>query len=125
MLSSSESAFLALVSTGDETEEVFRRLLAGSYRCIDRRRFRSLPPLLGLLLRRRGGVMLRLLLRVSRRSSRSWLLRAPGRLSVTSALSSADDAITALSLVRDVLRGLRLNDLEVERDLDLELESRR
>jgi hypothetical protein len=60
---------------GDETEEVFRRLLlAGSYRSIDLRRFRSLPPLLALLLRRRrGGVMLRLrlLLRVSRRSSRS------------------------------------------------------
>jgi hypothetical protein len=57
---------------GDDTEEVFRlRLLAGSYRCIDRRRFLSRPPLLGLLLRRRRGELLRLLLRVSRRSSRS------------------------------------------------------
>jgi hypothetical protein len=35
-LSSSVSAFAFLVLTGDETEEVFRRLLlAGSYRCID------------------------------------------------------------------------------------------
>jgi hypothetical protein len=111
---------------GDETEEVFRLLLAGSYRCIDRRRFRSLPPLLGLLLRRRrGGVMLRLL-RVSRRSSRSWPLGAPDRLSATSTSISAADVVTALSLLRDVLlRGLWLNDLELERDLDLELESRR
>lgn len=49
-LSSPESTFLSLVLTGDETEEVFRlRLLAGSYRCIERRRFRSLPPRLVLL----------------------------------------------------------------------------
>lgn len=48
-LSSSVSAFASLVSTGDETEEVFRLLLfAGSYRCIERRRLRSLPPLLEL-----------------------------------------------------------------------------
>jgi hypothetical protein len=52
LLSSSVSAGFVLVSMGDETEEVFRRLLlAGSYRSSDRRRFRSLPPL-GLRLRR-------------------------------------------------------------------------
>ena len=124
--SSSVSAFLVLVSIGEETEEVFRRLLlAGSYRCIDLRRFRSLPPLLALLLRRRrGGVMLRLLLRVSRRSSRSWLLRASDCLSAISATYSEGDAVTAFSPLRDViLRGLRLDDLEVDLDLDLELES--
>jgi len=57
-------------------EEEFRRLLlAGSYRCIDLLRFLSLPPRLELLVELlrllRGGVTLRLLLRVSRRSLRS------------------------------------------------------
>jgi hypothetical protein len=48
-LSSSVSAFVFLLLTGDETEEVFRLLLlAGSYRCIERRRLRSLPPRLEL-----------------------------------------------------------------------------
>lgn len=48
-LSSSVSAFVFLVLIGDETEEVSRfLLLPGSYRCIERRRLRSLPPRLEL-----------------------------------------------------------------------------
>ena len=129
-ISSSISAFVSLVLTGDETEEVFRRfLLAGSYRCKDRRLLRSFPSRLevrdGLRYRRRGGVWLRLLLRVSRRSSRS-PLRPPVRLATTSASSSRVGVVSAPSLLRDkLLRGVRLSDLEDERDLDLEGESRR
>jgi hypothetical protein len=50
-LSSSVSAFVSLVSTRDETEEVFRLRLLGSYRSKDRRLFRSLSPRLIPLLR--------------------------------------------------------------------------
>jgi hypothetical protein len=50
-LSSSVSAFVSLVSTRDETEEVFRLRLLGSYRSKDRRLFLSLSPRLILLLR--------------------------------------------------------------------------
>ena len=66
--------------------------------------------------------MLRLLLRVSRRSSRYFPLRAPVWVSAASTSRSL-----ALSLLRDnFLRGVRLSDLDVERDLDrdLELDSR-
>jgi len=69
LLSSSaeESAVLRRLSTGEETDEVFRLLLpAGAYLSIDRCLFLSLR-LLGLLLRlglRRGRLCSRLLLRL-------------------------------------------------------------
>ncbi len=62
--SSESSALLSLLSLGEETEEVFRLLLAGAYLSMERRRFLS-PPLRlllrlldGLRRRRRGGVEL-------------------------------------------------------------------
>jgi len=69
--------------------------------------------------------VLRLLLLVSRRSSRSRLLRAPVRGSTTSR-SSSNIGVPALSLLRATLGAeVRLIDLEVASDPDLELESRR
>jgi hypothetical protein len=88
---------------------------------MERRRFRSR---LGLLLRRRrrvGGVILRLLLRVSRRPSRSKLLRRV----LATIMSSSWVGVSALSLLRDnLLRGVRLKDRDADKDLDLELEVR-
>lgn len=117
----SESADLFFVSTGEETEEVLRLLLAGSYRSNDRRRFLSLPPRLllldGLRRRRRGGVTLLLLLRVSRRS-----LRVVVRVSIS---STGVGDFSMLSSLRETLRmGIRLAERvrEVEGDLDLEVE---
>lgn len=68
-------------------------------------------------------MLLRLLLRVSRRSLRSRLLRAP----VLSALSlSGVGVATALSLLLETrVLGVRLRDLELVGDLDLELLLRR
>jgi len=115
-LLSSVSAFL-----WEETEEEFLRLLlAGSYRCRDLLRFLSLPPrleLLVVLLRRlRGGVMLRLLLRVSRRPLRSRPLGGPDLALVMSTSLSSVGVVPVLSLLTgDLLRGLT-------GDLDLEME---
>lgn len=67
---SEESALLSLPA---DTEDVSRLLLFAPYLSIERWRFGL--PLAGLFRRWRGGVRLRLLLRVSRRSSRSLPLR--------------------------------------------------
>jgi hypothetical protein len=87
---------------------------------MERRRFRSLPPRLELLegLRRRlrGGVLLRLLLRVSRRS------RPLARLSMASSSMSGVGVVPSLSRLREtLLRGVRLGDLEGDRDIELVL----
>ena len=87
---------------------------------MDRRRFRSLPPRLELLegLRRRllGGEMLRLLLRVSRRS------RPLARKSLASSSASGVGVAPSLSRLRDtLLRGVLLGDLEGDRDRELVL----
>lgn len=84
---------------------------------MERRRFRSLPPRLELLevLRRRlrGGVRLRLLLRVSRRSR---ALRMP---IASSSVSGVGVAPTLSRLRDDLLRGVRLSDLDGDRDTEL------
>jgi len=87
---------------------------------MERRRFRSLPPRLELLegLRRRlrSGVLLRLLLRVSRRS------RPLARLSMASSSMSGVGVVPSLSRLREtLLRGVRLGDLEGDRDIELVL----
>jgi hypothetical protein len=120
------SALLFLVSLGEETEDVLRLLLAGAYLCIERRLFLSrlmlrLLLLDGLRRRLRGGVKLRsrLLLRVSRRSSRSRPLRA---LAVPLIRSLEGETLS---------RALRLAALfrepwdDMERDRDREEEFRR
>ena len=111
-LFSSVSALSSLLSS--TSEELFLLLrFAGSYLCIERRLF-PLPFLpsrfssITELLRRLAGDALRLMLRVSRRSLR------PPRLSFLSGLGDA------LVLLRG--GGLRLDEAEVDRDLDLELE---
>jgi hypothetical protein len=118
------SALLSLVSVGEETEEVLRLLLAGAYLWSERRRFRSLsPPLLlrllgGLRRRRLGGVKLsRLLLRVSRRSSRSRPLRALTPVLIMSLFSGPGDNV--LLSRRVATRSCELW-LEGDRDLDTE-----
>lgn len=124
--SSAISALLPLLSLGDETDEVLRRL-RGAYRSIDPLLF----PLRGLLvrlrlrltlrdrlllgLRRRRGVMLRsrLLLRVSRCSSRS----RPLRLDVTFALMRSRSGLREARLrTGDLPRALEERDAERERD---------
>ena len=87
---------------------------------MERRRFRSLPPRLELLegLRRRlrSGVLLRLLLRVSRRS------RPLARLSMASSSMSGVGVVPSLSRLREtLLRGVRLGGLEGDRDIELVL----
>jgi hypothetical protein len=125
--SSGVSALRFLGST-DETEDVFLLLLvAGSYLCTDRRRFRSLPSRLllldGLRRRRRGGVRLRLLLllRVSRRSSFPEPLR-PVERSVSS--SSNTDGLLALRPA-GFRSGLRLDARERDLDLEYDVDRRR
>jgi len=131
--SSSISALLPLLSLGDETDEVLRRL-RGAYRSIDPLLF----PLRGLLvrlrlrlrltlrdrlllgLRRRRGVMLRsrLLLRVSRCSSRS----RPLRLDVAFALMRSRSGLREARLrTGDLPRALEERDAERDRDRDGEL----
>lgn len=114
-LSISVSALVFFVSTGGDTDEELRLRLLGSYRCIERLRFLEAPSRLSLLLRSRPGEILRLILRVSRRSSRPLSPLRAGTVSASPRIG------LVLSLLWDLGRAENFVDLEEETELVLRL----